>query len=326
MSEEGSPPLFVDDDAASDKENAQDAASAETDGSASKKSSRGRRSTHGIEYPDDGVCPFCKKKTSKPNWARHLSLVHADEVKKAEDAQSTQRSSQQQQQLQFPVIRSVGRASRLLALYAGSSTTPLQHVESNRFLKGLLEMVPKFKVPDRRTLGQQVDTELSHLQETIAKYLGGSKYYYSFGVDISTTKGMMLSLIGITAHVFAENGSCVRAFGLELVEMEERHTAVYVRRLFNATLEKLKLREARTLRIVTDCGKNMINAFYEPYRVVDDEADPDEGEIDFVERDEDEMDQIAAGFEPEEPETWLLLLTAFTTTILSAESTVSRER
>lgn len=58
-------------------------------------------------------------------------------------------------------------------------------------------MVPKFKVPDRRTLGQQVDTELSHLQETIAKYLGGSKYYYSFGVDISTTKGSLFRLNSI---------------------------------------------------------------------------------------------------------------------------------
>lgn len=71
----------------------------------------------------------------------------------------------------------------------------------------------------------------------------------------------MLSMLGITAHVYAANGSCIRSFGLELVELQERHTAAYVYRLFTEVLEKLKLSQRRTLRVVTDCGSNMIAAF-----------------------------------------------------------------
>lgn len=50
-------------------------------------------------------------------------------------------------------------------------------------------MVPKLKVPTRKTLGKHIDAELTELQGTISKYLADSKYRFSFGLDISTTKG-----------------------------------------------------------------------------------------------------------------------------------------
>lgn len=67
----------------------------------------------------------------------------------------------------------------------------------------------------------------------------------------------MLSLLGITAHVYAADGSCIRSFGLELVELQESHTADYVYKLFQDVLEQLKLGQRRTFRVVTVATRNV---------------------------------------------------------------------
>lgn len=122
-------------------------------------------------------------------------------------------------------------------------------------------MVPNMKIPDRRTLGKHFDAELNTLQVVIRNYLADSKYRYSFALDISTTKGMTVSLLGITAHVYAATGACIRVFGLDMPELTERHTGEYILKVFTDTLSKLKLSDRRTLRVVTDCGSNMLKAF-----------------------------------------------------------------
>lgn len=121
--------------------------------------------------------------------------------------------------------------------------------------------IPKMVVPDRSQLGKQIDIELSQLLKTISTYLAGSRYHYSFGVDISTTKGMLISFLGVTAHVWSNNNSCIRSFGLDMAPLTEAHTAMYVFQTFASVLKAHKLSESRTLRVVTDCGRNVMNAF-----------------------------------------------------------------
>lgn len=121
--------------------------------------------------------------------------------------------------------------------------------------------MPNLKLPDRRALARQIDDELQKLQLGISSYLAGSAYYYSFGVDISTTKGMVHSFLGVTAHVFAKNNKCVRTFALDMVRLEERHTGAYVLKVFQECLASHKLSMQRILRIVTDSGSSMLSAF-----------------------------------------------------------------
>ncbi|KAH7716657.1 zinc finger BED domain-containing protein 4-like [Aphelenchoides avenae] len=250
----------------------------------------------GVAFPGDEKCPYCKnsKPVTKKNWARHLQKVHPETLKAlqaAESSQSTQQS--QQQKLNFPSASGPSKPNRMLALYAGTTTMPLSHVE-NRYFQSILKMVPNMKIPDRRTLGKHFDAELNTLQVVIRNYLADSKYRYSFALDISTTKGMTVSLLGITAHVYAATGACIRVFGLDMPELTERHTGEYILKVFTDTLSKLKLSDRRTLRVVTDCGSNMLKAFYQPFRLQDESPDPDAGEIVFVEPDEDEMAAIEA--------------------------------
>lgn len=141
------------------------------------------------------------------------------------------------------------------------SANVVQRVHSSQKFQALLKLVPQIKLPDRRMLGKQIDAELGQLQATIRKYLADSKYRYSFALDISTTKGMTISLLGITAHVFAANGVSVKTFALEMAELVERHTGAYVLQVFKDVLTKMKLSDRRTLRVVTDCGSNMLKAF-----------------------------------------------------------------
>lgn len=246
----------------------------------------------GIAFPEDGVCPYCpaskkKEKRYKSNsdvfvFRIHLQTVHPEVVKAHEEALASQ--TPKQPKLNFPVVSHAAKPTRLLALYAGTTTMPLFHIENRYFrvcanhfaamslsavnctnafahFQELLGRIPKLKIPDRRQLGELVENELKQLQSAVCAYLGSSKYAYSFGVDISTTKGMTLSFLGITAHVWSTDNSTIRTFGLEMVPLEERHTAVYIHKVFQDTLKSLKLSETKTLRIVMDCGRNVLNAF-----------------------------------------------------------------
>lgn len=95
----------------------------------------------------------------------------------------------------------------------------------------------------------------------IRDYLNKSSYYCSFGVDISTTKGMLVSMLGITVHIWSVDKSCIRTFALDLVELTQKHTGTYINQVFKETLAKHKLSDQKILRIVSDCGRNMIAAF-----------------------------------------------------------------
>ncbi|KAH7721311.1 hypothetical protein AAVH_11165 [Aphelenchoides avenae] len=257
---------------------------------------------YGVEFPVDGKCTFCKpaRPVSRNNWARHLKSLHPEELKAAQDAESSQPTQVgKQTKLNVTVTSVPAKPNRLLALYAATSTLPLVHVE-NRYFQALLKLVPQIKLPDRRMLGKQIDAELGQLQATIRKYLADSKYRYSFALDISTTKGMTISLLGITAHVFAANGVSVKTFALEMAELVERHTGAYVLQVFKDVLTKMKLSDRRTLRVVTDCGSNMLKAFYQPFRLMDDTPDPDADEIVFVDADHEEMEAIEADEADEE--------------------------
>ncbi|KAH7702352.1 hypothetical protein AAVH_30499 [Aphelenchoides avenae] len=250
-----------------------------------------KRKKLGIAYPAEGLCPYCKTQITitRSNWARHLQRKHPEVISEHEEALSTQRT-EQQSKLPFKVVALPNKAARCLALYAATTTMPLYHVE-NKYFKELLRKVPNLKLPDRRALARQIDDELQKLQLGISSYLAGSAYYYSFGVDISTTKGMVHSFLGVTAHVFAKNNKCVRTFALDMVRLEERHTGAYVLKVFQECLASHKLSMQRILRIVTDSGSSMLSAFYEPYKVPNEVADDADSEFFFVERDDAAMEQ-----------------------------------
>lgn len=48
---------------------------------------------------------------------------------------------------------------------------------------------------------------------------------------------------------------------LDLTELTKRHTGDYIFEVFSEVLQKHKLSKHRTLRVVTDCGSNVISAF-----------------------------------------------------------------
>lgn len=119
----------------------------------------------------------------------------------------------------------------------------------------------KNSVPDQRQLKAQMDTELDSLHHAIRDYLSTSEYKFALGVNIASTKGLLLSFLGISAHVFAKNGTCIRTFGLEMLVLKQRHTGPYIHSVYLDALKRLGLKEQKIMRVVTDCGSNMLSAF-----------------------------------------------------------------
>ncbi|KAH7701956.1 hypothetical protein AAVH_30907 [Aphelenchoides avenae] len=129
-------------------------------------------------------------------------------------------------------------------------------------------------MPCPRTLVSQMEKEKCTLQAQLVEKINSSKYKCSLGVDIVTTKGLVHALMGVTAHIVSAKNETVDCFALSIVELRERHTGEYIASEFEKLLATLKIRREKVLRVVTDCGSNMVAAFFEPFSYQDEEQEP----------------------------------------------------
>uniref|UniRef100_A0A915EH57 Uncharacterized protein n=1 Tax=Ditylenchus dipsaci TaxID=166011 RepID=A0A915EH57_9BILA len=113
--------------------------------------------------------------------------------------------------------------SKLLALYAATSSMSLCHIE-NPYLKELLSMIPGFQVPTRRALAGMINRQCEKTMNDIRERVRKSPAKISISADIATTKGMRRSYLGVAVHFFCDESKSLRVAALDMVEMEERHT------------------------------------------------------------------------------------------------------
>uniref|UniRef100_A0A915D116 Transposase n=1 Tax=Ditylenchus dipsaci TaxID=166011 RepID=A0A915D116_9BILA len=82
--------------------------------------------------------------------------------------------------------------------------------------------------------------------------------------DIATTKGLRQSFLGIAVHYWCGDCSTFKVAGLDLVEMEGRHSAHNIAKLLDGSLKKAGLNNS-PLRFVTDGASNMKAVIWHPF-------------------------------------------------------------
>lgn len=83
--------------------------------------------------------------------------------------------------------------------------------------------------------------------------------FMSLSSDIMTTKGMRFSYLAVIAHAWYQNGW--KSFVLDHIEMEESHTAGYIRKLCDSVMAEYEIPTHKIVRVVTDSAANMKAAF-----------------------------------------------------------------
>uniref|UniRef100_A0A915EAI7 Uncharacterized protein n=1 Tax=Ditylenchus dipsaci TaxID=166011 RepID=A0A915EAI7_9BILA len=69
-------------------------------------------------------------------------------------------------------------------------------------------------------------TEFTEVMSRVYESVQASSGVFSISADIATTKGLRQSFLGIAVHYWCDNCSAFKVAGLDLVEMEGRHSAL----------------------------------------------------------------------------------------------------
>lgn len=122
----------------------------------------------------------------------------------------------------------------------------------------MLELIPGFNCPSPKKLKTLMEGEFEGIYLKIVDIIKHcSKICLS--ADIGTTKGMRYSYLAIMAHVFIDCEAV--SLALDIVYLEESHTADYVRQCFVDVIDKFKINPSKIFRVITDSGANMRAAF-----------------------------------------------------------------
>lgn len=92
--------------------------------------SRRQGKKRGIPYPENGKCHLCRDNpaVAKTNWSRHLKLKHPAKLAEAESSTPSDQTT-----LDKHVVDKQ-KPNRLFALYAATSTFPVNHL-NNKYLQ-----------------------------------------------------------------------------------------------------------------------------------------------------------------------------------------------
>ena len=171
---------------------------------------------------------------------------------------------------------------------------PLDIVESPWLRKLFGDLDPLLLVPSRKTLdrkwtGQEYDNVVEDLTNNLKE-----AQHVSTALDLWTNRNTY-SFLGITVH-FVQNWRIkARLIGFE--RMYGKNTAVSIREVYNETAKKFCITSNKTVRVLRDCGSNVVCAFPEDLAFL-----PFDGDDDLNQVVEPTADEVI--WEPEEVNVW----------------------
>uniref|UniRef100_A0A915E8D3 Transposase n=1 Tax=Ditylenchus dipsaci TaxID=166011 RepID=A0A915E8D3_9BILA len=104
-------------------------------------------------------------------------------------------------------------------------------------------------------------TEFAQVMSRVYESVQASSGMISISADIATTKGLRQSFLGIAVHYWCDDCNTFKVAGLDLVEIEGRHSAYNIAKLLDESLKKAGLNNS-PLRFVTDGASNMKAAIW----------------------------------------------------------------
>uniref|UniRef100_A0A914Y6S1 HAT C-terminal dimerisation domain-containing protein n=1 Tax=Panagrolaimus superbus TaxID=310955 RepID=A0A914Y6S1_9BILA len=139
----------------------------------------------------------------------------------------------------------------------------------NEHLQKLLSYIPNFKAPKLRKLKSLMIEKLERILDYAKANCTGN--FLAIGTDCGTTKGMSYSYLAVSVHFIDKKRKALTCASFELKELKGRHTASFLRTTLENALKKAGLDVSNISKIVSDGARNMVNAFFEPFKVTTEE-------------------------------------------------------
>ena len=165
-----------------------------------------------------------------------------------------------------------------LAVFIGASNVAFSLVENEEFRDLLHELDPRYKVPNRKAICQEIDKVYQQLKERIKSVLDDSSSI-SLCADIWSKPGMTASFLGITAHCFTLNTDNRHTLCIGLKRFPSPHTGARIAELLQTVVDQWCIDSSKLFRVLTDNGSNMVAAF----NIIDEDTDTSENDIDCTE-------------------------------------------
>ena len=155
-----------------------------------------------------------------------------------------------------PGSKHAQKITRTMAEFIARDMRPVALVEGKGFVKLIETLEPSYRIPSRKTIMKELVAMETEVKCAVAADMEKARY-----VSLTTefwTSVANDSYLGITAHFVTPNWELM-SYVLQTREVEERHTAVNVAHLLQATAEEWKITK-KLAAITTDNAPNMINA------------------------------------------------------------------
>ena len=145
-------------------------------------------------------------------------------------------------------------AMKRLTYMVAKDALPFSIVEKDGFKEFCHYINPSFKLPNRKSLTQNMNQTYERLSAIIKNKLATIKYI-ALTADLWTDSNTRRSYLGVSTH-FIEDET-YKSISNGVKQLEERHTAENIEMWFNELLNDWKLEKDQIVCVVTDQGSNI---------------------------------------------------------------------
>ena len=151
--------------------------------------------------------------------------------------------------------KQVAFSKQLLITFAANSL-PHRLVADADFANLIKIANPRLKLPNRRSIGKNIDLVVDNLKHKIRRMLSDAEKV-TICTDVWSRPGLSASYLGIAVHFFDRNTFQVRRIFIGLPELHDSHTGKLIKDKTDICLSDWHINATKVRAYVTDSGSNM---------------------------------------------------------------------
>ena len=131
---------------------------------------------------------------------------------------------------------------------------PIKEIENEGFINLINVIVPKLKLPDRKTLSRMIEQRYDQAMQFVSTSLK-SVDFISLTCDLWTDSHNCRSFLGLTGHFLAHSN--VESLVLATKQITESHTSKYLAQQISSILGNWQIDLSKVVSITTDNANNI---------------------------------------------------------------------
>lgn len=152
------------------------------------------------------------------------------------------------------------QVTKKLAVFVGASNVPNSLVESLEFKDLIATLDPRYPVPGRGVISEEIEKILIELKAKMSTYISSANKI-AITCDVWSKKGLTSSYLGITGHFYSRKDHRRHTATLAVRQITTSHTAENIRKLCDDVLSEWGIDPSKMSAIITDNCSNMVAAF-----------------------------------------------------------------